>query len=380
MKNLTKKSALAIGVLASSALCGVALSAPNTFAVEKVAGYFHDDGFLECVVAQYNALNPTTPTTKEDMDIAQAASIQTLNCNYGNLGQGYTDLPSYFPEGKPRITDTAGITKLTGLRTLYLTGHAFNSISLHDNQELRALSMGTNNNLTGTLDLSYAKKLQTVNVGGNNLTGLKLDGLTDLAWLQASYNNLSTLDLSTNTNLQSLELVGNSLTALNTTKNTKLGTLFADPSVVITPYTQYGINDNCEVTASIKFVGVYNTIVKTSTYSFDNESHILTMSKRPAGNGVDAVEVISKYEERSATYRIVLGGLEDEFAKLDKCEVKKQDDAEGSGIKVPDTGGSLTEETNAHIIEASIIGIVTVATLGLVGAYIHNRRQNHVKF
>lgn len=380
MKNLTKKSALAIGVLASSALCGVALSAPNTFAVETAYDSFPDKNFLGCVVAQYNALNPTKATTIEAIDVSQVASLEVLNCNYGTIGQGYTDLPSYYT-ATAKITNTGGIKKLTGLKTLYLSGHSFSSIDLSANTKLRAVSIGTNANLT-SLDLHYAPSLQTANVGGANLSSLNLTGLKSLAWLQASHNNLSTLDLSTNTGLQSLEIVDNKLTSINVSAAKNLGSLFAD-NILVTPYTEYSITDQCEVAASLKFVGVYNTIVKRDGLSFNNESHILTLAKRPEGNGVSAIEVMSAYQTTSATYRIVLDGLENEFAKLDKCEVKKQDasdDANGSGVKVPDTGGSLTEETNAHIIEASIIGIVTVATLGLVGAYIHNRRQNHVKF
>lgn len=375
MNKITKKSALAIGVLASSALCGTALMAPNTFADTLASGAFSDQNFLECVVGQYNALHPDDVTTKETMTVPQVESLEVLNCNYGE--QQYTDLPSYYT-ATAKITNTRGIEHMKDLKTLYMSGHSFSSIDLHLHTKLRALSIGTNNNLT-SLDLHNSKKLQTANVGGANLSTLNLEGLTELTWLQASHNNLSTIDLSTNTGLQSLELVDNKLTKIDVSKSPKLATLFADPTTVITPYTEFGQTDQCELTASLKFVGVYNTIVKTNDYSFNNDTHILTMAKRPAGNGVDAIEVMSKYAERSATYRISFGEpLVTEFAKLDKCVPKKAD--EGSDVKVPDTGINSSEDASAHIIEASILGLATVAALGFIGSYIHNRRRNHIKF
>lgn len=379
MNKITKKSALAIGVLASSALCGTALMAPNTFADALASGAFNDQNFLECVVGQYNALNPNDATTKEDIKVSQVESLEVLNCNYGTTGEGYSDLPSYY-KATAKITDTTGLSLMKALKTLYIAGHEnLGEITLSDLASLRKLDVH-NDGLT-RISLSAQPSLQTLNIGANELTELDLTKQTKLTWLQASHNHLTSLKLKLpeTSELQTLEVVDNDLTTIDVSKSPKLATLFADPETVIKPYTEFGQTDQCELTASLKFVGVYNTIVKTNDYSFNNDTHILTMAKRPAGNGVDAIEVMSKYAERSATYRISFGDdLKTEFAKLDKCEPKKAD--EGSDVKVPDTGINSSEDASAHIIEASILGLATIAALGFIGSYIHNRRRNHIKF
>ena len=223
MNKTIRKGMLAVGVAASSALCGASLLAPSTFAAAPIGHLaFTDVNFYDCVVRQYAALNPgiiENPAADVSLTDAQLASIKVLNCNYGQDEGSYTDLPSYF-RGQDKIASTAGLNKLTGLKTLYLAGHSFSTIDLTKNTQLKNLTLYSDS-LT-SLNLSGQPDLQNLNIGGNGLTALDLSKQVNLVWLQVSYNNLTTLDLTANTKLESLQANHNKLTSLTLGENTKL--------------------------------------------------------------------------------------------------------------------------------------------------------------
>ena len=114
MKKTIKKSMLAVGVAAGSALYGATLLAPTTFAAGIGNQVFTDANFYECVDKQYNALNPgilETTTSETVLTDAQLASISALNCDYINTDESYY-------EATTKITSTAGLNKLIGLKKL----------------------------------------------------------------------------------------------------------------------------------------------------------------------------------------------------------------------------------------------------------------------
>lgn len=83
-----------------------------------------------------------------------------------------------------------------------------------------------NNNLEGTLDLSRLTELESVEIEGFGLTGLKVNGLQKLKKLRCSNSNLTQLDVSELINLEILDCCAIPIKTLKLGKLTKLKELY----------------------------------------------------------------------------------------------------------------------------------------------------------
>ncbi len=424
MKYTLGNKLLTAGVFTSFVLCSAMATSSAASAIGNNA--FEDPNFYACVVKQFNASFPGEITMAQDvsetnLSDSQLAKIDELRCHYsldGNTDGNYYTAPE-------RVTSYNGIEKLTGIKNIDLADQRVGGrLDLSSNTALLYASLH-NNNFTSIV-LPASGVMKELNIAGNELSAIDLSKQTALYRLELSYNKIANLDLSNNPNLTFIGAQDNLLTSLDLSHNKKLAglvvvgnnismidvsnqpnfvELFAPLSTNVYPYTEYGVNDSCELTLKLKFVGVYNTIMNTEHYSFDKDAHLLTFKSLPSSNYVRALETVSGFKERSATYSIILGDqLVTEFNKTKDCKVKepdakddkpskdgtsdksnrlkepnKTDKTEGLDVKAPDTG-AMTGENNGKIITTSITAIGLVVMFGYLVGYILNRRRHHVKF
>lgn len=185
MKNQSKKNALAIGVIASSAFLGAAVLSPNTFAASIGNPSFMDQNFYECVVRQYDASFPgeitiATNVYETVLTDAQLAKMQTLNCDFG---------PSEYA-ASAKIANSAGIDKLSNLQTLYLSDNSLTSINLSQNKKLVTLRL--DNNSLASLDLSNNVNLETLLVANNPIQEIDISNNTSLSRFYISDSHVIT--------------------------------------------------------------------------------------------------------------------------------------------------------------------------------------------
>ncbi len=110
------------------------------------------------------------------------------------------------------IESIAGIEYMTNLETLRCRG-TYNTRPWKLNGSLK------------TIDVSHNKKLKSLNVGYNVLTGLDVSGNAELAELICEVNNLASLDTRSNDKLTRLICSDNSLETINLNQNKLLRTL-----------------------------------------------------------------------------------------------------------------------------------------------------------
>lgn len=155
---------------------------------------------------------------------------------YGNVAGDAVSI--YLPSGVALTQlEAAGngimsidVTKSKGLTSIDLSNNELSSIDLKYNKNLITLTLPYNK-LT-SLDLSGASSslsktlLGNVNVSGNELTSIILDGCIGLKWFSASNNKLKTVDLSMAEDLENIEMNSNSLESLDLSNNTNLQYLY----------------------------------------------------------------------------------------------------------------------------------------------------------
>ena len=409
--NIGKKKLYA-GLFASLAICGAAFATTDTFAAEPYqdAG-FEDKELYACVVRQFNASFPGEITMTNNvydtvLTDAQLKKMNALWCDYDHDG---TNRNTYYTAPAP-ATSLNGLERLTGLVELHAGKHNYGKsetnwqLDLSNSIQLKYIGL-FNNYLTGlvlpkshtlerlniggnrltTIDLSQQDKLKWVEIAWNRLTELNLADCTELMRLSASYNSLTSIDVSHNKKLEGLGVVGNVIYRIDVSNQPNMDELFAHRDATIIPYPDYSVNERCELTLKLGFIGYYNTITRTGDFAFNDETRELTLWNLPETSYVRVYEKISAYEGSSANYRLYLGDtLATAFNKTKGCVPKgpepTPEQPEESDIKVPDTGGSVTGEQNAHIIEISLVALGVVAALGFIGNYIRNRLQHRVKF
>ena len=411
------KSCLLASLLAGAALCGVMTS--DTFAAEayQEAG-FEDEDLYACVIRQYKASFPeeaegiteNTVLTDEQLEkmkvlVCRNPSPHDIYHEHENHYETIVDAESGVGVG---VESLEGIEKMTGLEVLDIANHGVGkandstnwSLDLSDFSDLKYAYVQNNHLISleiprGTLIYLYASgnelteldlegqdKMELLEVSWNHLAALDVSDCTELLALSSSYNDeLESIDVSNNKKLGGLGLVGTAVTEVDVSNQPYLGELFAPEDTMVKPYPDYKINDECELTLGLKYVGEYNTIGETEHYFFNDESHLLTIESLPVNNIVQtsAFDGITIYPGHSSVeYKLDLGNeLTTEFKKTKDCVPKS---SEESDIKVPDTGGSVTGEQNAHIMEISLVALGVVAALGFIGNYVRDRLQHRVKF
>ncbi len=107
------------------------------------------------------------------------------------------------------------LEKNTNLERIILTGLQIESIKLPDEANIAELDL-SNNQLSGSLDLSSYPALDLLDLSGNKFTEINLNGDVQFSRLDISSNPVSALNLNAQQNIQYLGISGTKLTDLNT--------------------------------------------------------------------------------------------------------------------------------------------------------------------
>ena len=147
---------------------------------------------------------------------------------------------------------------------------------------LESLSVG-GNQLT-ELDMSNNIALESLFVGGNQLTELDLSNNTALTSLYAESNQLTELDVSSNIALVSLFVEGNQLTELDVSNNVALDGLSVDGNQL----TELNVSNNIALMSlsvennQLTELDVSNNLVLVSLFAGDNQLTELDLSNNTA--------------------------------------------------------------------------------------------------
>jgi hypothetical protein len=193
-----------------------------------------------------NGIVNTDPNCSRIIVFADAnfkAKLLEENPNYTMTLEGYSKVDTN-GDGEIQVCeaenvgmikfDNAGITNFEGL----LEFRNLQSLSIEDNS------------INGPLNLSSLKRLVNVNVGGNGITELNVQGLQSLKILQCRFNNLQELNIKSLPSLSSLYCQSNQISTLNFTGSNNLKVLHVYSNQIselnVTPlsdlqqlYTQY---------------------------------------------------------------------------------------------------------------------------------------------
>ena len=167
---------------------------------------FKDSTLSACVLNEYNT---KFKVSKIDLTNAELAKITYLDCSRANTPGD--------------VLDTTGLEKLTGLKTLSISGKFINSINLKKNTNLTELIIYDTS--LKKIDLTKNTLLKKLSITESSLDSINLTKNTNLTKLNLSANNLSSINLTKNTKLTELNLSYNALTEINVKKNTKLTSL-----------------------------------------------------------------------------------------------------------------------------------------------------------
>lgn len=252
-------------------------STDNTHAAEKTVhstsampAPFVDQNFYNCVEADFIDEFPSEAIDPSGLTDEQLAKIETLNCGK------YASTPD-----AEKVTNTAGLEKLTALTYLDVD---YNQLT--------------------SLDVSHNANLTFISVQFNQLSSLNTSGATTLTDLYAAHNQLSSLDFSHNAVLTDLSLQDNRLTSLDLSNNPNIEDFGVDDILIKTSITNTQTTGARDIDlAPFKFIGDINTIPNTENYSFNGATKLLSVNNLAATNGY--VQVVGR-EGWSATYKLQL--------------------------------------------------------------------------
>lgn len=128
-----------------------------------------------------------------------------------------------------RVNKAMGITKLDAtkapsLELLWVRENKLSEIALPNDSKLKNIDLSSNE-LAGIFDLTSHKKLEEVYLVTNNISEVKVNGLSNLRVLSLSENDISQLDVATLSNLKELYVASNKLSELDCSSLSGLETL-----------------------------------------------------------------------------------------------------------------------------------------------------------
>lgn len=192
-------------------------------AVDDVAAAEAQPNWAKDNDASYDTVCATViPTTTSIPDTAFEAHL--ISEGYDTVADGLVATTAisgitYLNISSLGIQDLTGIQDFTALQSLNCSYNALTTLDISSLTNLTSLSC-TNNQLSGTLDLTAAIGLYSLDCGFNSLTAINVSGLTSLEFMDIRYNGLTSLDVSGLTSLDYLYSGNNQLTDLNITNTT----------------------------------------------------------------------------------------------------------------------------------------------------------------
>jgi len=224
------------------------------------------------------------------------------------------------------IKDLTGLEDFFGLTNLNISGNSPSKLDLTwqkklktldcSNSQLTALNLAKNinletlncsNNKITTTNLWNNTLLISVKANGNLFTTLDIDGLKVLQTIDVSDNQLTSLNLSQNVLLTQLKCSNNKITALNTSKNINLNSIYFGSNKL----TTFDISLNpllteisCEnnLLASLNLKNGNNTNFKT--YDFRNNPALACIE---VDNAAYSTSNWSSKKDAATTYNVYCG-------------------------------------------------------------------------
>ncbi|MGH1387849.1 MAG: hypothetical protein ACRBBL_24225, partial [Kordia sp.] len=176
--------------------------------------------------------------TETDNNVACASFIPIPDPNFeiALFNLGIDDMPGdgQVPMGMVMITtdlnvsnqfiaDLSGIEHFAALQTLNVSGNNLTNLNLNGLPQLTHLY--ANDNMLNILDLSNNQSLQYIQADNNNLFQINIQNLSALLEVSLNNNNLSMLEIFNSMNLETLRVTNNMLMTLEVSALTNLKTL-----------------------------------------------------------------------------------------------------------------------------------------------------------
>lgn len=250
-----KKQTLIGGIAFSLGVSAVAGSAAFAAPIDTT---FKDDAFYGCIAEALN-IAPTTAFTDE-----QLASI--------------TDLECLRADGQEAIKDITGIHKLTGLKTLNLSGSQIKTADLALNTNLTDIML-SESAVENVVLPSSAKAAVLSDLTGNGVT-INSVSATNLEMYSLSGSKINAISVEQNKKLKKLYLSGSTgLDTLNIANNDALETLDAEntETVFITKATLFDEDALTFDISSLKFITSVDSSSDQDVYTYDPSTKKVTI-------------------------------------------------------------------------------------------------------
>lgn len=405
MNSKIKTGAL-IGLFSLMALGNATISG-NVFAdTTYTSAQFPDANFFSCVKLRAGVDDATTSITQ-----AQAESIKDLYCAHTR--------PIQSTEGIQYLSNLESIDvgEFPDLASIDLShNNKLKTISIYDNDNLKSLILGQQPALTlltvkntalQEIDITNAPALTSINLFNNKITSIDTSHNTNITSLVLSKNQLTDIDLSANTKLFEAYLYGNNIKYVDVSKinNDHAVGLYLDDDVLVRTnfvavQTTQGGNYYADATTSgymfipmIVATGLSTgeTKITTPGATYYDEGLDSTIPCNPGNpfciifdaNILDYQNYIQlAYVGEPGSQSNIENGRD--RTKLSyRLEINLEayrEDGDPEGMKVPNTGASISGENDATSIMTSVASVILVAASSFIVTYLVKRHNAKVGF
>ena len=246
---------------------------------------FKDDNFYKCVIDMYNKEQEKSVSYDTNLSNKELSLIKKLTCNNKN------------------ITDYSGLELLTSVTKINFYGNKIKNFVIPKNNSIEDIYMPYNE--MESIDLTYASKLKSLDIGNNSIESIDLTKPINLTKLILSKNKLTSLDVSKNILIEELLLSNNELTSLNTSKMTNLRTLYVSQNNL----TSLNLNNNSKLVsldADANKLTSINLTNKPKLYNVLLQNNNLTEINL---EGSDSVGYINITSNESTIKKVKLGNV-----------------------------------------------------------------------
>ncbi len=171
------------------------------------------------------------------------------------------------------ISDLSGIEHFAALQTLNVSGNNLTNLNLNGLSQL--IHLYANDNMLNVLDLNNVQSLQYVQADNNNLFQVNIQSLSALVELSVNNNNLSMLEVFSNMNLETLRATNNMLMTLEVGTLTNLKNLDLNGNSLQSLSLEPLVNLENLVIANNQFSTI-NLGFNTALINFDVQDNQLT--------------------------------------------------------------------------------------------------------
>lgn len=166
-------------------------------------------------------------TSIKNADFSSVNTLKNITISTGSIGKVHLgenyNLKNLTIE-KAELTGELDLTQYKELESVILGGNYLENIIIDQNRQLKTLAV--ENNLLSEINVNNSEKLESLNIESNvSISSLDVSANPKLIDLFASYTAISDLNLNENKNLEFLTLNRTKIKELDLTNQTKLNTL-----------------------------------------------------------------------------------------------------------------------------------------------------------